>query len=388
VVLLALGIAVASFLLVDRAFRGRVVAQPGETPSPTISAVGPAANGLIAFGCSYHICTMAPDGSGITDLIEPYDRSVVLTAGGPVWPPDGTKIAFTGYNERGSHPAGGGANYDVYVMNADGSGVTDLTTSQQDVRSGNSQTSPSWSPDGTQIVFNNYSRDPASSGIYMMNADGSAQTKIADVGYSASPWSPDGSRILFSMNGHGGADLYTVHPDGSGLTQLTSSPDGVYDEFPSWSPDGSKIAFLRGARSIYVMNADGTDQLAVFDRAGSRLLRPVWSPDGTKLAFDVYDDGTWDIYEVSADGAGLKDLTPTSDRDENGPTWSPDGTRIAFAATHMLSTGVDNTGSFDIYLMNPDGTGEERLTKDAGHDPNLSWQAVFTALLSPSPTSP
>ncbi len=136
------------------------------------------------------------------------------------------------------------------------------------------------------------------------------------------------------------------------------------------------------------MNADGTDQLAVFDRAGSRLLRPVWSPDGTKLAFDVYDDGTWDIYEVSADGAGLKDLTPTSDRDENGPTWSPDGTRIAFAATHMLSTGVDNTGSFDIYLMNPDGTGEERLTKDAGHDPNLSWQAVFTALLSPSPTSP
>ena len=128
VAIVALAVALAGYVLVDRAFNGPAVL-PGASQSPTISA-GPAGNGLIAFDCGYHICTVAADGSGLTDLIEPHDEDVVLAAYSPMFSPDGSKIAFRGYPKGATS---GGANYDIYVMNAEGSGVTNLTTSQSDV---------------------------------------------------------------------------------------------------------------------------------------------------------------------------------------------------------------------------------------------------------------
>jgi hypothetical protein len=193
VAVVALGIAASSFLLVDRAFRSHVI-QPGETLSPTISSVGPAGNGLIAFDCGYQICTAMPDGSRYTNLIEGYDKDLVVTAGTPVFSSDGSRIAFVGYDHQGSSFPGGGANYDIYVMNADGTGLANLTTSPDDVQSGGSQGSPTWSPDGSMIAYWNGSSDRVAQGVYVMNADGSYEHKVSGGGEPLS-WSPDGSRI-------------------------------------------------------------------------------------------------------------------------------------------------------------------------------------------------
>jgi Tol biopolymer transport system component len=376
VLFVALALAVAGFVLADRAFRGSVP-EPGQSPSPA----APMRNGFIVFGCGYHICTVRPDGSGFTDLIEPYDKDLVLTAYSPVVSPDGARIAFRGYPRGGASGGSGGANYDIYVMAADGSGLTNLTGPNDPQGQGYAQ----WSPDGSMIAYE------GDDGTYIMNADGSDQRKLVNGAYST--WSPDGSWIAFVMGREHGADLWKIRPDGNGLTQLTQSTG--WDELPVWSPDGSQIAFLRD-RAIYVVNADGSGISVIADIKGAWPFQPQWSPDGTTLAFEVEMPGTaeaeaadernYDIFRVNADGTGLVDLTPTTDVTENYPIWSPDGTKIAFGASQMLSG--ENAGSFDLYTMNPDGTGIERLTTDAGLgvEFDISWQPVMMTDETPTET--
>jgi Tol biopolymer transport system component len=373
----ALAVAVAGLGLAVLALRRDSAERPtSEALSSPTGVVGVArANGLIAFGCGYHICTMSPDGTNITDLTKPDDPNVVLAAYDPVWSPDGTKIAFYGY-PRGA--VRGGANYDVYVMNADGSGVTNLTTSPTDVASWFSQLDPKWSPDGTKIAYD------GDDGLYVMNADGSDQTKVA-AGQDAA-WSRDGTRIAFE--GAGGA-IWSVAPDGSGLLQLTT---GVgFDGFPAYSPDGSKIAYYHGQssdRAIFVMNADGSNQTPVADFQADTMGRPVWSPGGSMLAFDIYfTDQTWDIYSVNADGSGLALLAGDPNRDENDPVWAPDGTTIAFQASSVVARDIDNTGTFELYLMSPDGTNQRPLTHDVGTSggQDVYWQGLQSEPASASP---
>jgi Tol biopolymer transport system component len=379
----ALLVSVAGLGLAVLALRPDSAERPtSEVQSSPTGVVGAGrANGLIAFGCGYHICTMSPDGTNITDLSKPDDPSIVLAAYEPVWSPDGTKIAFYGY-PRGA--VRGGANYDVYVMNADGSGVTNLTTSPADVASWFSQLDPKWSPDGTNIAYD------GDDGLYVMNADGSDQTKVA-AGQDAS-WSPDGTRIAFE--GAGGA-IWSVAPDGSGVVQLTSGAG--FDGFPAYSPEGTKIAYYHGQGggvgeraidlAIYVMNADGSDQTGIADFQANTMGRPVWSPDSSRLAFDLYFwNQTWDIYVVNVDGSGLADVANDPDRDENNPVWSPDGTTIAFQASYIVG-GVDNTGTFDIYMMDPDGTNQLAVTHDLGTSggSDVYWQGLQSEPASASP---
>jgi Tol biopolymer transport system component len=390
VVLVALAVAGAGFLFVTRAFRG--------TSTTTRRTVAPATqvqNGLLAFSGG-GIYTMRPNGSDITDLTGGYGAEIVVAAYDPQWSPDGTRIAFRGYPRGGPTP-GGGANYDIYTMDADGSGIRNVTTSPEDIATQPSQGSPAWSPDGSKIAYE------GDHGVFVMNANGSDQTKIAGGGYPS--WSPDGSRLVTVIGAGKGDNLYAVAPDGAGLTQLTTGP--ASEQVPAWSPDGTRIAFVRSedhASSVWIVNADGTGEVEVASFPNGYPYRPIWSPDGRTLIFDVqvsesagtngHPDFNYDIYSVGADGTGLVDLTPTGDRAENAPVWAPDGTKIAFEATDTLNS--ENSGTFDIYLMNPDGTGEHRLTTGqhaGGFD--LAWQPVpidgnepaQTVTPSPSPAN-
>jgi len=117
---------------------------------------------------------------------------------------------------------------------------------------------PAWSPDGQRIAFES-DRD-GDREIYVMNADGSGVTRLTDhdAPDALAAWSPDGQRIAFMSARDGDFDIYVMNADGSGVTRLTDN-DAV-DWAPDWSPDGQRIAFMSardGDFDIYVMNAAG-----------------------------------------------------------------------------------------------------------------------------------
>src|SRR5438128_1111552 len=104
-------------------------------------------------------------------------------------------------------------------------------------------------------------------------------------------------------------DVFVMRPDGSGRTNLTSSPGR--DSSPAWSADGARLAFVSerdGNSEIYVMNADGSGQTRLTNNAAEDL-NPAWSPDGTQLVFASHRDGNSEIYVMNADGSGHTRLT-------------------------------------------------------------------------------
>jgi Tol biopolymer transport system component len=231
----------------------------------------------------------------------------------PSWSPDGTKIAFSSNRD---------GNWELYVMNADGSGVTRLTVNRSA-----DDASPVWSPDGSKIAFHTNRDDNYE--IYVMNADGSGQTNLTKESRSedASPsWAPDGSRIVFASEG----DLYTMRADGSQQARLTSGK--TEDQFPAWSPDGTKIALAASVGSktfIDVINADGTGRTRL--TRGGLEVEPRWSKDGAKIAYADFKTGLGNIVVMNADGTGATRLTGVPKRADYDPSWSPDGTKILFA---------------------------------------------------------
>jgi Tol biopolymer transport system component len=343
-------------------------------------------NGALAFRAS-EIWVVNPDGSGlrrlnslacINDACDVAEGSLVLTPW--EWSPDGTRLACYGYAYHRDDE--GGADYAIYLMSADGSEVTDLTSDLPELQ-GTSQGNPHWSPDGTRLAFDN------DDGLYIVNADGSGLTKVAGGGFPT--WSPDGTRIAFlAASKGGGNEIRIANADSTG--EMTVTEGGGSLDLPAWSPDGSRIAYITWAKGagpqLYVVNPDGTGETRLTDLRSDGMggYSPSWSPDGSTIAIEVFEDGNWNIYLARADGSGVRQLTDLPG-DENRPTWAPDGMRIAFMGSSVASSEGENTGSFDVYLIDPDGTDPQRLTDGAGAAPGaLTWQPLVVSDESPSPS--
>lgn len=159
-----------------------------------------------------------------------------------------------------------------------------------------SMTSPSWSPDGSRIAF--AASDGENTDIFVVDADGSNVLQIThDPAMDSYPsWSPDGTRIVFDNAGSESLDsadlsvtqeIFTVSATGGTPVRLTH--DDVGEKQAVYSPDGSRIAVSRGDAGIWIMRADGTRLRRVRGIEGN-LFSPRWSPDGTQIAFLTYLD--------------------------------------------------------------------------------------------------
>ena len=266
------------------------------------------------------------------------------------WSPDGSQIAF--HSDRAG-------DFDIYVMDADGSNVVQLTDNLGD------DLYPSWSPSGPQVAFQSVLDGDFE--ICVIGADGSNLVQLTDnSGDDGYPrWSPDGSQIGFHSDRDGDYEIYVMEADGSNVIQLTDDP--AVDQRPGWGSGASsgKIALQSdrdGDFEIYVMDTDGSRIVQLTENLAMEL-GPSWSPDGSQIAFHS-DRDDWHIYVMDADGSNVVQLT--DDPPNSGSSWSPDGSRIAFHS--------HRDGDWDIYVMDPDGSNVVQLTHDSARQVFGVWQ--------------
>jgi Tol biopolymer transport system component len=272
---------------------------------------------------------------------------------------------------------------DIHVARPDGSEVQKLTSNPRRRFSINSD----WSPDGQLIAFDTLRVDPEGSQIYLMGADGSGVTQLTrGRGFHASPgFSPDGSRLAIEAEWGDYPALQGIWivpaSDPDGVTQaeaqrVTTIPKGIdFDGEPQFSPDGSMIAFTRfksfekKKSAIHVVATDGSG-LRRLTPWKLNASHPDWSPDGQMIAFDSGDaplpGNKGDIYVMGADGSARTRLTDNPrlrkgkpmKLDQN-PVWSPSGTMIMYVRFHARRFDPESGPlGGKVIVINADGSGK------------------------------
>ena len=294
---------VGGVALLSRAFWSREApAGPAITGNGIIAYAVPDAKATDSGGhaLTLRIYTIEPSGGQTRQI-----ASVEGGAGGLDWSPDGQRLAFGVWQEGG-----------VYVVDADGSNPHRVV---------DDGLQPSWSPDGERLAYAGYDGE-----IHVVDGDGSNESVLTDLSGSAtSPdWSPDGRSIAFVGPGpedhRQGWDIYVMDADGSNVVDVTNHP--AVDLDPAWSPDGAVILF-RSRRAMPVGSTpegEFNERLYTIHPNGSGLSEltttttitqsPVWSPDGTKIAFD---DGEH-VLVAEANGSNITKLV-----DGSQPAWQP-----------------------------------------------------------------
>lgn len=267
--------------------------------------------------------------------------------------------------------------YEIYLMNPDGSSKKKISDLSGKIEMDGSRLF--WSPDGSRILFGAIDETEGDREIYLIDEDGSNLVNLTNnVSEDGSPsWAPDGNQIVFISDRDGHADIYSVDTDGTNLTRLTVGLSGV--DSPSFSPDGKKIVFSAN-RQIYLMDADGSNQVNLSNEFIYEST-PCFSPDGTQILFHRWqNDSVLAVMDI--DGSNRKTLFDLPGDDIWGHSYSPDGSKIAF--THVPPGGMgDWPGYMDIYVINADGANPIKLaeTHSLKSAPIPSWSPDSSQLI-------
>jgi Tol biopolymer transport system component len=217
-------------------------------------------------------------------------------------------------------------------------------------------------------------------GIYTMHPDGSNLTQLTSASTEQIPYgySPDGRKILFIQGDtEGSNNLYVVNADGSGTTQI-NQPGSTLDccfQNADWSPDSQSIAFVAfdsvnrwgDGMAVYIARASGSD-VRRLTPSGQFSAQPAWSPDGKWIAYQKAGGFGWPkIKLVHPDGSGRHDITSPSQGLGGDMVWSPDSQRL------MITYGERPDYQFDIWTMRKDGTDLSQLTNTRAFDEPLDW---------------
>jgi Tol biopolymer transport system component len=225
----------------------------------------------------------------------------------PTWSPDGSQIIFRGRS---------GNEIGLYLINSDGTGLTKIGPSGYDQIAFN----PSWSPVSNKIVCH----EPENKGIYLIDLDGdrTEKVKLTDQPAQLTSWSPDGEKIAYNVfyNQYQSSSIWAMNADGSKKTRLTTDEDG-FCTGPSFSHDGSKIVYVKGVVSyagegkaqqdpneIWVMNSDGSNKHKIYDPEDSTqfICQRAWNKNNKILFTRFWRQKSPQVWVINPDGTNPK----------------------------------------------------------------------------------
>ena len=285
---------------------------------------------------------------------------------------DGSKLAFVSDRD---------GNREIYALDLiwmdgytqwEGRNLTNITQT-----AGHDWT-PKFSPTNEKIVFTTYFPATDNYDVFIMNADGSDKQNLTNSPYYEKhpQFSPDGSFIIFQAWQKGKMEIFFSNLlDGNiiNLTKNTASHD-IIPQGNAFSPDEQEIVFTSerdGNRNIYIMNTDGTNQIQLTDHSAADY-EPVYSPDGLSIIFTSERDGNKEIYIMNNNGLNLKNLS-NNPADDWNPRYYPDNHKIVFQSLR------DGPANWEIYMMTVEGKRQTNLT----NHPRTDYSFVILPLKNP-----
>ncbi len=265
-----------------------------------------------------------------------------------------SKIVFVGRRAKG-------ANKQIFVVDFDGSNLTQVTTGEYP------HLSPSWSADGRYIVFTSYeNRNPE---VYVYDTQTRTRKRLTqNPGLdSGGNFAPNGKLVAYTSSRGDDTDVFTISTQGT-ERKLLIEGSGL-DVDPKFSPDGKWIAFVSGRfvnPHIFVgaLQWNGDTPKVVSDKrltyAGWYNATPAWTPESDKIAFGGYDRDIdrWDLFMMNPDGSKLERMTLKTG-DNESPSFSPNGQLIVFQSNRVGDSNVKGLGA--IWMMNRDGSNQKKL---------------------------
>lgn len=317
---------------------------------------------FLAAGC--HKAVFHSNRSGNTEIYTVYDGGGGLTNVsnnvhddfGPVYTPDGKKLIFSS-DRTGDE--------EIFIMNENGSNQTNLTNNP-----GKKDSFPVVSPDGTHIAYWKERALGGGNQLFIMKIDGTGKTALSNSNSPLYPephvFSPSGKMLAYadsslSQSTNFYPKLHVVDADGTNDHPLTN--DHSDEVRPIFTCDNQKIVFVSmrdGNSEIYSAGVDGSGKTNLTNNPAMDSLSEL-SPDCSKILFVSERTGNPDIFIANIDGSGVLQLT-NNPGDDYSPFFSHDGNKIGY-----ISRPSPNNGSYDLWVMNSDGTNKHKLSSTASN---------------------